>query len=89
MSFCFQTLARKEGIGLGDVDLFLAISAFFGLKYSIVVFFLSFGLFGPLSLLIFRRKEFPFVPAISASALAVAFFHSKVDKLLSLWIGLF
>lgn len=86
----FKILMKKEGMGGGDIKLFMLIGAFLGWKPLFFVLFVS-SLLGTLigvpMILIKKDKEFmiPFGPFISLAALIYVFYgHQIINMYLNL-----
>ena len=83
-------IARRSGIGMGDIKVFAPIGLFLGWKFALVVIWLSFvlgGFFGIYWLIGLKKDKMetiPFAPFIVVSCL-IAIFYGK--ELLAIVIG--
>lgn len=90
-AYLFQLIMKKEGMGGGDIKLFMLIGAFLGWKPLFFVLFMS-SLIGTLigipMILIKKDKEFmiPFGPFISFAAILYVFYGQVIiDSYLALY----
>lgn len=82
-AFIFQLVTKKEGMGGGDIKLFMMIGAFLGWKPLFFILFIS-SLMGTvigIPLIIFKRdKEYmiPYGPFIALAAVLYVFYGDKI-----------
>ena len=85
-AFIFQLITKKEGMGGGDIKLFMLIGAFLGWKPLFLILFISslMGTVVGIPLIIFKKnKEYmiPYGPFISMAAILYVFYGDKIIKL--------
>ena len=92
VAFGYQLLAKKEGMGGGDIKLLAMIGAFLGWKGVILTIFLSsvIGTLANIPGMLLSKKFFnyklPFGPFIAIAAMTDIFFE---DKIISFYVNTF
>ncbi|RAX53851.1 hypothetical protein CCY99_05575 [Helicobacter sp. 16-1353] len=83
LRFAFQSLAKKEALGEGDIIVVATIGALVGWKIALFAIFLS-ALFALIILLILSKKDYkiPYIPFLFLGTLPCLFFTSFFNNLL-------
>jgi len=84
ISFVFKMVAKKEGMGMGDVKLFGFIGAILGVKLGLLsIFFSAFiGLIVTIINKVGRRQPFPFGPFLAIGTYLSLFLGERILSLL-------
>lgn len=83
LRFAFQSIARKEALGEGDIIVVATMGALLGWKIALFAIFLS-SLFALIILLILSQKNYkiPFVPFLFLGTLPCLFFDNFFNSIL-------
>ena len=95
LAFGYQLLAKREGMGGGDVKLLAMIGAFLGIQSLLFVIFFS-SLTGSIigiGAMVYQKKggqtRIPFGPFLSLAALVYLFFQNEILSLWQMYLTLF
>lgn len=87
LRFAFQTLAKKEALGEGDIIVVATLGALLGWKIALFAIFLS-ALFALIILLVLSKKDYkiPYIPFLFLGTLPCLFFDSFFNAFLMNYI---
>ncbi|MDE6886744.1 MAG: prepilin peptidase [Helicobacteraceae bacterium] len=87
LRFAFQSLAKKEVLGEGDIIVVATMGALLGYKLALIAIFIS-AVFSLIILLAFFKKDYaiPYIPFLFAGMLTCLFFDSFFLNFLNSYI---
>lgn len=87
LRFAFQSFAKKEALGEGDIIIAGTMGAILGYQLCLIAIFIA-SLFALVVLLIIRKKNYalPFIPFLLCGTLCVLFFNEFFNALLREYI---
>ncbi len=77
LSYLFEKVSKKDGLGGGDIKLFFVIGLYLGILPSLLNLFIS-CIIGLLFVVILKKEKIPFGPSISLATLVTVLFGGQM-----------